>query len=297
MNSIETFNLSKKFSNKLILNDLNIQVKEQEIFGFLGKNGAGKSTFINILTGNVRKTSGSFNLLNYSDKNIEKAKKEIGVMPDVSNLYSDMTSIQFLKYMANIKNIPFNKKDSYQLLELVGLQVSKTMKIKNFSFGMKKKISLAQALIGEPKLLFLDEPTSGVDPESILNIQNLILQLNKEGSTIFLTSHNLNEIEKICTSIAILKDGNIRISGSLDEIKNSYDKNLAVTIKANIPIEICRLDKFISSRLINNTQNMFIFKVNNEEEIGIIIEHIVKNNGKIFSVIQNKTSLEQIFMS
>lgn len=296
MNPIEVVNLSKKFKNKVVLDNLNLTVKDRELFGFLGRNGAGKSTFINILTGTINKTDGIFKILNYDEKNINKAKKEFGVMPDVSNLYSNMTAMEFLSYMSNLKNIKYNKFDLRNLMNLVGLEVLDNIKIKNYSFGMKKKISLAQSLIGEPRLLFLDEPTSGVDPESILYIQKLILDLNKKGTTIFLTSHNLNEIEKMCTSIAILKDGNISLCGTLDDIRTSYNKNISVTIKSSMSLNINRLGDFVNSRLIEIQENYYTFKVKNENDIAQIIFEMAKNNIYIYSVIQNKTTLEEIFL-
>lgn len=296
MNSIEIVNLTKRFKNKTVLSKINLSVKEKELFGFLGRNGAGKSTLINILTGTVNKTEGDFKLLNYDSKEINKSKLQIGVMPDVSNLYENMTGFQFLSYMSSLKNVKTCNDDFYKLLSSVGLEISNSMKIKSYSFGMKKKISLAQALIGEPKLLFLDEPTSGVDPESIIHIQNLILDLNKKGITIFLTSHNLREIEKLCTSIAILKNGIITAYGKLDEIKNSYSKNINIIIKVQSYLDTFLSDDFIASKLIRVKNNNLYFQVSNEENIAYIVSGIVKKGGKIYSVLQNKITLEEIFL-
>ncbi|WP_082394938.1 ABC transporter ATP-binding protein [Ruminiclostridium josui] len=198
--------------------------------------------------------------------------------------------------MSNLKNIKNNSTDAHRLLKMVGLEVLDTMKIKNYSFGMKKKISLAQALIGEPRLLFLDEPTSGVDPESIINIQKLIVDLNKKGTTIFLTSHNLNEIEKICTSIAILKGGHIDLCGSITDIRKSFCKNITVTIKADIPSDISDISEFVVTKMVNSNKNVFTFKVDSEEEIAYIITQIVNKKGSIYSVTQNSITLEEIFL-
>ena len=210
MNVIETHNLTKRFGNKTILNDLNFVVEEGDFFGLIGQNGAGKTTLINTLLGLYHVSGGTFEILGYKKKMLDNVKKELGIMPDVSNLYEDMNAAEFLKYMACLKGIKISKNEVGILLERVGLNVG-NIKIKNYSFGMKKKICIAQALLGNPRLIFLDEPTSGVDPESILKIQDLFKDLNKEGSSIFITSHNLQEIEKLCNKVAILKNGSFKI--------------------------------------------------------------------------------------
>jgi ABC-2 type transport system ATP-binding protein len=278
-------NLKKSFNNKEVLKGINLEVKEGDLFGFLGRNGAGKSTFINIISGSVNKTSGNFDIV---------SKKEFGIMPDIANIYPDMSVKSFLTYMANLKNLRIKDKDLNVLLNKVSLDVTLNQKIKGFSFGMKKKLSLAQSIIGNPKLLILDEPTSGIDPESILHIQSLIQTLNKEGVTIFLTSHNLNEIEKLCNYITILKNGKIVINGTIDDLKNKYTKEKLVSIKTDTYLTESQTILFHNLTEINN--DTLKFSIMNENDIKNIVKKLVDNNIGIYSIEQSKISLEEIFM-
>ena len=219
MYAIEVKNLEKQYQSKKVLKGINLTVNKGDVFGFLGRNGAGKSTFIHILTGITQKSKGNFEILGESDQNLDVIKKKIGVMPDTSNLYQHMKTLDFLKYMAGLKDDKRNRQGLIDLLNQVGLFNVEKQKIKSFSFGMKKKISMAQALLGNPELIFLDEPTSGLDPESSIEIQELILRLKNEGKTIFLTSHNLNEIERICDQVAIMNEGRIVKIGTVEQLK------------------------------------------------------------------------------
>lgn len=283
---LKSVDLKKSFGNKEILKGVNLELKEGDLYGFLGRNGAGKSTFINIISGSMRKTSGNFNIVE---------KKDFGIMPDVANLYPEMTVEMFLKYMARLKGLKITNQDLKNILEQVSLDVSLNQKVKGFSFGMKKKLSLAQSILGNPKLLILDEPTSGVDPESILHIQKLITKLNKQGVTIFLTSHNLNEIEKLCSYISILKNGKIEIHGTIDDLINKFTNKFEVVIK--VDKELSPKDQEEFNNISISDKNTLTFSVNHELEIPQIIERLVSKKVSLFSVTQSKVSLEEIFMN
>ena len=165
MSTIEISNLQKSYGAKNVLRGLNLMVEKGEFWGLIGKNGAGKSTLINILCGTVRKTSGSFRVLGRDDIELDKVKVHMGIMPDVSDLFGDMNGLEFTQYMMALKGRHIRTKDVLALFEKVDLQVSLKTKIKAYSFGMKKKIAIAQAIADNPEVLILDEPTSGVDPE------------------------------------------------------------------------------------------------------------------------------------
>lgn len=297
MNAIEICGLTKKFNSTSVIKDINLCITDGDFFGLLGKNGAGKSTLINILTGTFKKTAGSFKILDIWDSKIDSIKKSIGVMPDVSTLYNDMTGYGFLNYMSNLKNIKLSKTDLKNLFEKVCLEAPSHMKIKDYSFGMKKKISIAQAVIGEPKLIFLDEPTSGVDPESILHLQKLFKSLNRNGSTIFITSHNLNEIEKLCTHIAILKNGKLQINGNIEDIINSFTKNYKVIVNCYIPENFNMSESFKNFHLLSAEKNNLVFEVDNIKSVSEIVNCLVNYNIKIYSVNPEKATLEDVFLS
>jgi len=299
MYAIEVSDLKKTYTSKEVLKGLDLKVKSGEIFGFLGRNGAGKSTFIHILTGITQKTSGSFKVLGEPDQNLDSIKRKIGVMPDTSNLYQHMKAIDFLKYMAALKGDKRSTKELKALLEKVGLYNVDKQKIKSFSFGMKKKISIAQALLGAPELIFLDEPTSGLDPESGIEIQNLILTLKEEGKTIFLTSHNLGEIEKICDTVAIMTEGAIAKVGTVDQLKRETKESIQVHVRTSPSITKDYMNHLhaISAEFIKYAQGFTVLELKDEESIPTLISTLTQDKFKIYEVKIETKTLEDVFMA
>jgi len=299
MYAIEVSDLKKTYTSKEVLKGLDLKVKSGEIFGFLGRNGAGKSTFIHILTGITQKTSGSFKVLGEPDQNLDSIKRKIGVMPDTSNLYQHMKAIDFLKYMAALKGDKRSTKELKALLEKVGLYNVDKQKIKSFSFGMKKKISIAQALLGAPELIFLDEPTSGLDPESGIEIQNLILTLKEEGKTIFLTSHNLGEIEKICDTVAIMTEGAIAKVGTVDQLKRETKESIQVHVRTSPSITKDYMNHLhaLSVEFIKYAQGFTVLELKDEESIPTLISTLTQDKFKIYEVKIETKTLEDVFMA
>ncbi|MDM5292011.1 ABC transporter ATP-binding protein [Peribacillus simplex] len=299
MKAIEVKDLKKEYSTKEILRGIDFSVNKGEVFGFLGRNGAGKSTFIHILTGITNKTSGSFSILGQNDTEMDQIKKKIGVMPDTSNLYQYMNSVNFLKYMGGIKGDSRSRKEYIELLNKVGLFNVEKQKIKSFSFGMKKKISIAQALLGNPDLIFLDEPTSGLDPESSIEIEQLILKLKSLGKTIFLTSHNLDEIERICDRVAIMNEGKIVKIGTINELKNDTNKSIQLAIRTIPFLNPQSLKSLLQSsiRYIKQQQDFTILELDNEESIPELVELLTANQVKIYEMKIEKQSLQDVFMA
>ncbi|MGX8238693.1 ATP-binding cassette domain-containing protein [Exiguobacterium undae] len=299
MLAIEVNDLHKRYAVNDVLKGIQLHVTQGEIFGFLGRNGAGKSTFIHILTGITQPTSGSFSILGETHHQMERIKQKIGVMPDTSNLYQHMKALDFLKYMAALKGDTRSTAELSQLLEQVGLPHVEKQKIKSFSFGMKKKISIAQALLGNPELIFLDEPTSGLDPESAILIQQLILTLKKQGKTIFLTSHNLTEIEKICDTVAIMTDGMIAKVGTVAQLKHAAKETIHVHLRTNPSLDAMRLHEcgITDVQFIKHDQAVSVIEVNEEEVIPLLIEQLTAQRVKIYEVKIEVTSLEDVFMA
>lgn len=296
MDAIRTQNLQKNYGKTKVLQDITLSVAEGAFWGLIGKNGVGKSTLINTLTGTVLKSGGAFWIYDTPDCKLDYAKKSIGVMPDVSGLYGTMTGAEFLRYMASLKGVKLSKSDIKRCLDDVNLDVPFDRKIKEYSFGMKKKISLAQALVGEPRLLFLDEPTSGVDPESILHLQGLFHRLHQSGTTVFLASHNLNEIERLCSHVAILEKGSFRVNGEIDEVINRYTTAIKIGIQCKVPDNFNVSSAFGCSKLIDARDNEMVFEVKTQEDIPQIIEFLVLQGVLIYSVTSQRASLEEIFL-
>ncbi|MGX4607820.1 ABC transporter ATP-binding protein [Priestia sp. JNUCC 25] len=301
MYAIEASNLSKKYGEKVVVNNLNLKVKEGSVFGFLGKNGAGKSTFINMITGLISPTSGSFKLFGttqYSDKDFYT---KIGVLPDYSTFYEHLTALEHLKYFSGILGLSMTKEEMMDILRLVELEDSANLKAGKFSFGMKKRLGIAQALMNNPRILFLDEPTSGVDANAVLNIHSLIKNVSKKGTTIFLTSHNLDEVEKLCDDIAIMDKGNIKIQGSMEELRNEYTNNITLYIKHGEVQEEQR--EFLEKNLLALAKSVKVgdknteLMIDHEETINSVNRLFLSQEINVYRLEIDEPSLEEIFIN
>jgi ABC-2 type transport system ATP-binding protein len=210
--AIEAKNLSKNYGKIIAVDNINFAVKEGEIFGFLGPNGAGKTTTIRMLTGLSKPTAGTARVLGYDvESEIVEAKKHIGVVPEISNLYDELSAFKNLLFMAQLYGIPRSQRKARveELLKTFGLYERKDHLFGTFSRGMKRALTIAAALIHSPKLLFLDEPTVGLDVVAARSLRNLISDFRRQGVTIFLTTHYLEEADLLCNRIAILVKGKI----------------------------------------------------------------------------------------
>jgi ABC-2 type transport system ATP-binding protein len=299
MIAIETKQLKKSFGAVSIVKGIDLIVKQGEIFGFLGRNGAGKSTFINMLTDIIQPSSGAYTLLGVKGPN-NQVKTRIGVMPDYSTFYGSLTAIEHLKFLSALSGQPVAKVRCMEVLQLVGLNAHAHKKTAKFSFGMKKKLGIAQAIIHDPELIFLDEPTSGIDAESVIHIHKLIDQLHQKGKTIFMTSHNLDEVEKICTRIAIMKEGQIVKIGTMDELRNFYRSTITVKIKHS-PMpksEQVKLHQWLESvgTDLDIKDPYVTITIDDEKKIADIIRAFNKCKVDIFRVEVEEPSLEEIFL-
>lgn len=220
---LEVQNLKKAYNSFVAVNDITFNVNRAEIFGFLGPNGAGKTTTINMLIGLAKVTSGKI-FYNETDltSNIKKAQEMIGVVPDESNLYGEMSGFDNLCFcgaLYGLSKVERQKKAS-ELLEVFQLSDVADKKFKAYSKGMKRKLTIAAALIHNPEILFLDEPTSGIDVANVRQIRRLIKKLNENGTTIFLTTHYIEEAERLCHRVAFINKGEIIKTGSVDYLVN-----------------------------------------------------------------------------
>jgi ABC-2 type transport system ATP-binding protein len=210
--AIETKNLTKNYGEIIAVNNISFEVREGEIFGFLGPNGAGKTTTIRMLTGLSKPTTGTARVLGYEiESEIVEAKKHIGVVPEISNLYDELSAFKNLLFMAQLYGIPRSQRKARaeELLKTFGLYERKDHLFGTFSRGMKRALTIAAALIHGPTLLFLDEPTVGLDVVAAHSLRNLISNFRRQGVTIFLTTHYLEEADLLCNRIAILVKGKI----------------------------------------------------------------------------------------
>lgn len=215
--------LSKKFNKDFVLKDVNAELQKGEILGFLGPSGAGKTTTIKILTGQLRPTSGEAEVLGIPcDKIDETIYEQIGIVTDVSGVYERMSVYDNLKYFARLLNVPLQDIDP--LLERIGLYEHRRKPASKLSKGQTQRLILARAVLHKPKVLFLDEPTSGLDPSTALEVHKMLMELKDEGMSIFLTTHNMEEAAKLCGHVALLNEGVIVEYGTPQEICLKYNK-------------------------------------------------------------------------
>ena len=221
---ISVRHLSKKFDGDYVLKDVSAVLRKGEILGFLGPSGAGKTTTINILTGQLLPTSGSAEVLGIGcDKIDEKIYEQIGIVTDSSGIYERMSVYDNLKYFARLLNAPIENIDP--LLKRIGLYEHRKKTAGKLSKGQTQRLVIARAVLHKPKVLFLDEPTSGLDPSTALEIHRMLLEMKEEGMAIFLTTHNMEEAAKLCDHVALLNEGVIVEYGTPEEICLKYNKD------------------------------------------------------------------------
>ena len=300
-NILSVKNLKKIYSNKQTednhaLNDLNLDVKEGEIFGLLGPNGAGKTTFINILAGTVIKTAGQVNVWGFDlDKNPRQVRASVGIVPQEINLDPFFSPRKLLELQAGLYGIKKKDRITDTILELVSLEKQANSYARSLSGGMKRRLLMAKALVHQPPIVFLDEPTAGVDVELRQNLWKNVRLLNDLGVTIILTTHYLEEAEEMCDRIAILNKGKIV---ALDSTKNLLDRiqTKKVTFKTDKIIDIKNEDisslKIISKLGTEICVSYEKSKIHMEELINLI----KKNNVKIIDISTDDGDLEDVFL-
>ena len=294
-------NLKKIYSNKQTentnaLNDLNLDVKQGEIFGLLGPNGAGKTTFINILAGTVIKTAGEVNVYGFDlDKNPRQVRASIGIVPQEINLDPFFSPRKLLELQSGLYGIEKKNRITDTILKLVSLEKQADSYARSLSGGMKRRLLMAKALVHQPPIVFLDEPTAGVDVELRQNLWKNVKSLNDLGVTIILTTHYLEEAEEVCDRIAILNKGNIV---ALDSTKNLLDRiqTKKVIFKTDKKVNIKEND-LKSLKIISKSENEICLSYEKSKiHIEEIIALIKKNNIKIIDISTDDGDLEDVFL-
>lgn len=304
---IEVKNVTKRYGNFTAVDNISFNIEEGEIVGLLGPNGAGKSTTMNMMTGFIEPTEGEIIIDGYDIlKKPQKAKEQIGYMPEGVPLYNDLTVKEFISYMADLKMVEKKqKKEKVQkVIEQTNLQEVENKLIKNISRGYKQRVSLAGALVSNPKILILDEPTVGLDPKQITEIRNLIKSLGKEH-TIILSSHILSEVSQICQKVIIINKGKIVATDTpknLEEkVKNQNQLTVTVEDKEEKIQQITNEIKGIQEiKLVKDNQDgtkeYIIISEENTDIRKEIFEKYAKNNITIFELKKNEATLEDAFM-
>ena len=296
MNLIQTQQLNFSFGRQQVIKELNLAVPTNTIYGFLGPNGAGKSTTIKLLLGLLKSPKGSIHLFG---KELSTNRKEI--LAQLGNLIETPSIYDHLTAWDNLKSLDFlfqkGKKRISEVLALVGLGHASRKKVKHFSLGMKQRLGIGMALFNDPELIILDEPVNGLDPSSIQEMRRLFLQLQELGKTLFISSHLLSEIEKVCNHVGIIQEGQLVYQGKMEDLLANTSKK--VLIKTPNPKEAIQLIQGylfeVDSNL--NDNGSLLVKIGSREDFNHLVKLLVKNDIEIYDLTQKSASLEDIFLS
>ncbi len=283
-------------NQKIALNNISLQVKKGSIFGLLGPNGAGKSTFINILADLVRKTSGQIDIFGMShDEKLKDVKKLMGIVPQELNIDPFFTPYELLEIQAGLFGVPKNNRMTNEILELLALEEKSHAYARTLSGGMRRRLLIAKAMVHNPEILILDEPTAGVDVELRANLWSNIYKLNNEGKTIIITTHYLHEAEELCNEIAIIDDGNLITKDTTSNIKSLIDRKQIIISLDNKNFNLEPLMGLNVECEINNNTLIINYKPS-EVRFNKILDALRLSNIQIKDLNINETKLEDVFL-
>ncbi len=293
--------LVKRYGDILAVSDISFSVSEGEIFGLLGPNGAGKSTTINIITGLIKKDKGTVTIGGMDlDKSLNQVKYMMGIVPQDLAIYNDLTAYQNVSFFGSLYGLKGAelKRQSMTTLALVGLEDKAKSKVKTFSGGMKRRLNIACGLVHRPKLLILDEPTVGIDPQSRNHIMESVLKLNKEGMTILYTTHYMEEAEQLCNRIAIMDMGQIVAQGNLAELRGLIEEHwfISLNVKGTPPLDALR--KVTGVEQIDVSGNALRFRCSSKNsQLRDILDVLAEHHIEILDVATQEPNLEDVFLT
>ncbi|HHY41371.1 MAG TPA: ABC transporter ATP-binding protein [Thermoanaerobacterales bacterium] len=302
MEVVSVTNLKKKYGEFLAVDHISFSIKQGEVFGFLGPNGAGKTSTINMMIGLSRPTGGHIEIFGIDAvKDVKKVQRIIGVVPDENNLYDEMNGFDNLCFCASLYGISKAKREkrAVELLEQFNLTDAGKRPFKTYSKGMKRKLTIAAAIIHDPKILFLDEPTTGIDVESARQIRELILHLKNQGKTIFITTHYIEEAQRVCDRIAFIVKGRIVKIGSVRELLENTEQEHKLKLKVAGSLNE------LSGELKNHFQNFKLeildensLLITSEERVTLspIIRWLDSKGILVYEAREIKPSLEDVFV-
>lgn len=305
---IKVEKVTKDYGGHVAVNDISFEIKDGEIVGFLGPNGAGKTSTMNMITGFIEPTSGTIEVNGYDiSKKSKKAKREIGYMPETTPLYNELTPKEFINYMAELKGVAKKerKEEVERILKSVNIEDVQNKLIRNLSRGYRQRVSLAGALVGNPKVLILDEPTVGLDPKQVIQIRNLIKSLGKDH-TVILSSHILSEISQICEKVIIINKGNLVAIDTPENLENKVKSENILLVTVEDPDE--KIEGVVKSmqnvktlqqikELPDGTKEYSIVAKENKDIRKEIFEVFAKNGITIFELKKSEATLEEAFIS
>ena len=300
--AISVKNLNKIYgknslSEKVALDDINLNIPKGSIFGLLGPNGAGKSTFINILADLVKKTSGEINVLGVDhEKDLKKVKSSMGIVPQELNIDPFFTPYELLEIQAGLYGVPKKNRKTNQILDMLALSDKSQAYARTLSGGMRRRLLIAKAMVHDPEILILDEPTAGVDVELRSNLWESIHLLNGKGKTIILTTHYLHEAEELCDSIAIIDKGKLVACDTKENIKSFINnKKITISYKPRDNFNISELKK-MDLKIEYNENCIIIDYIPNEIDFNKILQKIQQIGIEVVDMDVKESNLEDVFL-
>ena len=294
---LKTYNITKKYGNQVAVNNVNMTIKKGEIYGFIGQNGAGKTTLIRLITGLIHKSGGEIELLGATgEAELNKSRTMIGSLIETPSFYTNMTARENLEVSRLVRNIP-GKKCIDEVLELVGLKDVEKKKVKNFSLGMRQRLGIANALMGNPKLLILDEPINGLDPMGIVEIRELLKKINKEKDmTILISSHILSELSELATTYGIISNGKLIEEITAEELAEKCRQYIDLKVDdTSRAVTLLERELGISDYEVLEDKKIKVFS--NLENVGEVNSILSKSGVIVQSISIKGENLEEYFMN
>jgi len=299
---IDTNNLTRKFGNLTAVDNVSLHVDEGEVFGFLGPNGAGKTTTVRMLCCLIGKSSGEAKIGDYSIDNEAdclKIRKMVGLLPENVGLYDSLSAYRNLDFYGQLYEVPEGKRrqNIERLLQLLGIWERREDAVGAFSKGTKQKIAIARALIHDPQVLFLDEPTANLDPEASKTVRDFILELKKEKRTIFLNTHNLDEAERLCDRIGILKAKLVAVDSPKNLERSLYNRKTIVHLETVTDDIVAAVQNLCTVKNVRASDNKLILDIDNPEKYNPeVVRAIVESGGNIQYVTELRSTLEDVYL-
>ena len=297
MNIIETNELTKIYSGRAVVDHVNMHIPEGSIYGFVGENGSGKTTIMRMLTGLAEPSKGSYSLfgISHKDRKIYGARKNIAAIVETTSLVPTMTARDNMIFQEMYLGIKLTDKERMELLTKVHLESVGKKKVKNFSLGMRQRLGIALALINKPRLMLLDEPMNGLDPQGIAELRDLLIELNREeGITVLISSHILSELEKIASIYGFISHGKLIKELTFEELQNSSRKSLLVKVENINQAEALLKSHGMKELNVSPNGNINIF---DDVDIGSVVTLLHSNKIKILAIRSSDESVEEFYLN
>ena len=297
MNVLVTKNLSKKYKNVYAAKDVNMHIEKGDIYGFVGENGAGKTTIIRLIAGLASPTSGTYDLfgVNIKDKGINKAKSKLSAIVEAPSISKNMKPLDNLRFQAYISNVKRSDEELIELINRVGLNYEeiKDRKVGNFSLGMRQRLAIAIVMVSNPEFVLLDEPMNGLDPQGFVEVRETIMKLHSEGVTFLISSHILAELEKICNKIAFISHGCLLEELSIDELHAKSRRHIIIDLIETSDFENIKQDLNLAEAKLD-INKMLIY---DDIDINEILKYLSSKNIKINTINVKEDTIEDYYIN